>query len=57
MLMNDRQVQCPENKDRGWKAQVKYSCIHSFNKLCASHCDYSSGTRCQESERVRSELM
>lgn len=57
MLMNHCQVQCPENKDRGQKAQVKYSCIHSFGKLCASHYDHSSRIRCQESERVRSELM
>lgn len=34
VLMNHCQVQCPENKNRGQKAQVKYSCIHSFNKLC-----------------------
>lgn len=44
MLMNHGQVQCPENKNRGQKAQVKYYCIHSFNKLCASHCDHSSET-------------
>ena len=25
MLMNHRQVQCPENKDQGQKAEVKYS--------------------------------
>lgn len=32
MLMNHCQVQCPEDKDRGQKAEVKYLCIHSFNK-------------------------
>ena len=25
MLMNHRQVQCPEDKDQGQKAEVKYS--------------------------------
>lgn len=31
MLMNHSQVQCPENKDRNQKTEVKDPCIYSFS--------------------------